>query len=469
MVDFISKFLMSASGFVATIVLTRTLGQERYGAYVVVISVLAWVAIAGNLGLERAIKKRVSETTAGNFVVAGALSQLGLYAAVAIGLWLIRPYLNAYMGIEATLILVGLLAVHLSRNLVQAVLEGQHLVHVSSILAPIEWTSRSIVQVALVLTGFGVTGAFLGYAAGAVIAVLIGSYFVSVNPSRPSRTDFAQLKSYAQFSWLSAIKGRTFLSMDTVVLALFVSNSLIAVYEVAWNLASLFAIFGSSVSRTLFPEMSRLSSDREAADEITGLLRVALTYAGLFIIPGLVGGLLVGDVVLTIYGSGFATGYYILLVLTFARLLYGYQTQFVNTLDAIDRPDLTFRVNVLFVAANLLLNVGLTWQFGWYGAAAATTLSAALGLLLSYYYAALTLEVTLPFAEVGKQFLAAGMMAVVVVILRQVAGESIPIVAGIVAVGAIVYFLTLLGISGEFRRTVRENLPFRVPLPTDDH
>jgi O-antigen/teichoic acid export membrane protein len=55
--------------------------------------------------------------------------------------------------------------------------------------------------------------------------------------------------------------------MDTLVLAIFVSNSLIAVYEVAWNLASLFAIFGSSISRTLFPEISKLSSEKGIGGE----------------------------------------------------------------------------------------------------------------------------------------------------------------------------------------------------------
>ncbi|ELY86872.1 oligosaccharide flippase family protein [Natrinema altunense] len=463
MIDFLSRLAMSFSGFVATIVLTRTLGQTRYGAYVVVISVLAWVTIASNLGLEQAIKKRVSETTDGNYVVAGAIIQIGLYAIVAVCLWLAGPYLNAYMGIDATLILIGLLAARLIGDFVQTILDGQHLVHVSSLLSPIELTSRSIVQVSLVIAGFGITGAVAGYAIGAVVAALIGSYFVSFDPSLPSRQDFARLKSYAQFSWLSSVKGRTFLSMDTLVLALFVSNSLIAVYEIAWNLASLFAIFGSSISRTLFPEISKLSSEEGVSGEVVELLRVALTYAGLFIIPGLVGGALVGDIVLQIYGPGFDTGYYILLMLTFARLLYGYQSQFLTTLDAIDRPDLTFRINAVFVAANLVLNLALTWRFGWYGAAVATTLSAALGLTLSYYYASRVITVVIPFDEISKQAVAAGIMAAVVYALLALVGDSLALVLVFVGVGALVYFCALVVISHEFRTTVVDNLPLRVP------
>jgi O-antigen/teichoic acid export membrane protein len=463
-VDFVSKLAMSFSGFVATIVLTRTLGQERYGAYVIVLSVLAWVAVAGNLGLGVAVRKRVSEATKGNYVVAGLIAQFGLYAVVAVCLWFARPYLNAYMEVDATSILILLLAVRLLANYIQVVLDGQRLVHVSSILSPIEWTGRSAVQVALVLSGFGIVGAFAGYIVGAVVAAVIGAYFVAVDWSLPSRRDFAHLRSFAQLSWLASIKGRTFLSMDTLVLAVFVSNSLIAVYEVAWNLASLFALFGSSISRTLFPEMSKISSADGSSGEIPGLLRVSLAYSGLFIIPGLVGSALVGDTVLTIYGSGFQTGYYILLILTFARLLYGYQGQFLTTLDAVDRPDLTFRINAVFVATNLVLNIGLTSEYGWYGAATATTTSAAIGLGLGYYYADQIVDVVVPVGVVSKQVFAAGVMALVVYVSRLLLGDSLPVVFVLVAVGASVYFGVLLVISQEFRTTVGENLPFDVPL-----
>ncbi|WP_254765136.1 polysaccharide biosynthesis C-terminal domain-containing protein [Natrinema marinum] len=464
MVNFFSQLAMSLSGFIATIVLTRTLGQSQYGTYVVVLSVLSWVLIGGQLGLPQAVRKRVSEADDGNYIVSGAAVQFALYGVVAICLWIARPYFNDFMGIEATWILIAMLAGQLALGFVQMVLDGQHLVHVSSILSPIEWTSRSIVQIALVLSGFSIIGAFAGYILGTVVAAAIGAYFITIPNELPSRRDFYRLKSYAQFSWLGSIKGRTFLSMDTIILAVFVSHSLIAVYEIAWNLASLLAIFGSSISKTLFPEMSKLSSEGESADQISGLLRVSLAYSGLFIIPGLTGAALVGDIVLTIYGSGFEMGYYILLVLTFARLLYGYMGQFLSTIDALDYPDLTFSVNAIFVAVNLSLNILLTWQFGWYGAAAATTLSAGIGLLLGYHYANRVIDVILPVNEIAKQCLSAGIMATVVLVARVMVGDSLPVIGVLVIVGATVYFSVLLVLSQEFRTTVEDNLPFRLPV-----
>lgn len=463
-VDFLSRIGVSIAGFVATIVLTRTLGQEQYGTYVVVLAVLAWVSIAGNLGISQAIRKRVSETTDGNYVVAGAIAQFALFGVVATCLWLIHPYLNDFMGIAATGFILMMLAARLANGFVRTVLDGQHLVHVSSLLSPVERGFRSILQVILVIAGLGIAGALAGYVVAAILVVLIGMYFVSVPKNLPSTKEFYRLKSYAQFSWLSRIKGQTFLSMDTLILAVFVSNSLIAIYDVAWNLASLFAVFGESISRTLFPEMSKKASEGDSDDEIAGLLRVSLAYSGLFIIPGLLGAALVGDVVLTIYGPGFDSGYHILLILTVAQLLYGYMGQFLSTINAVDRPDLTFYINLVFITVNLTLNVFLISQYGWYGAAAATTTSAGVGLVLGYYYANRIIEITLPTREITRQWISAGVMAVVVLVSRFVLGDSLPLVVAFVGIGIAVYFLVLLTLSEEFRTTVEDNLPFGIPL-----
>lgn len=463
MIHFASNLVMSAAGFVATIVLTRELGPERFGIYVVTLAVLSWLAIAGNFGLSQAVRKRVSESVEGNYVFAGSVLQVGLYLAVAAVIWLGRSVLDGFIGIRATRIILVMLAARLGLSFVRSVLQGQRLVHVSSLLASVEWTSRSVVQILLVLSGFGIAGAFGGYVFGALFAAVLGSYFVSVPRAMPSRAEFRRLRAYAQFSWLGEIKNRTFMSMDTIILALFVSKGLIAVYEVAWNLASLFAIFGVSISQTLFPDMSQLASEDPSDGRISELLRLSLAYSGLFLVPGLVGGAIVGDVVLSIYGSTFTTGYYVLLVLTFARFLYGYMSQLLNTINAVDRPDLTFVINVVFVGVNLVLNLLLTWRFGWYGAAVATTVSAGIGLSLGYHYAGQVVDVVVPVGEIAKQFAAAGVMAAVVLGGRLVAGDSLPVVISLVGVGAGVYLATLFYLSREFRTTVRANLPFELP------
>lgn len=461
-INFVSKLVMSASGFFATIALTRTLGQERYGTYVVVLSVLSWVVISANLGLNKAVKKRVSESNSGNIVLSGALAQISLYVVVILGLLIARSYLNSYMSTNGTFIIIALLAGKLFGGFVRSVLEGQHLVHISSILSPVEMTSRSILQIILVLSGAGLAGAYIGHLAGAIFSGLVGLYFTAIPRSKPSKQDFRRLKSYAQFSWLASIKSRTFVSMDTIILAAFVSHNVIAIYSVAWNIASLFVLFGRAISQTLFPEFSNISSGEGTLNEVSSLLEKSLAYSGLFAIPGLLGSAIVGDVVLRIYGPGFQAGYQMLLILAFAQLIYIYKTQFLNVIDGVDRPEDTLRINLIFVITNIVLNILLVSQYGWYGAAVATTISAGLGLVLGYYYTIQILEVVVPWREIGKQCIAAIVMSLVVAIGRFLLTDSVPIVLGLIAIGGGVYFLVLVAISKDFRATVHQNIPFDI-------
>ncbi|MDB2276729.1 polysaccharide biosynthesis C-terminal domain-containing protein, partial [Halorubrum ezzemoulense] len=183
-------------------------------------------------------------------------------------------------------------------------------------------------------------------------------------------------------------------------------------------------------------------------------------FGGLFLIPGLFGGILLGERLLRIYGPEFPRGAFVLSVLIVANLFMGYQTQLMNTLNAIDRPDLAFRVNVVFVVANVTLNVVLISLYGWVGASVATASSIGLSLVLAYRHVNAIIEFDLPVGEIARQWIAGILMAGVVYGgLRieetyRLIGHNFAIVVLLVIVGASIYFTILLGISTAFRKTV---------------
>jgi O-antigen/teichoic acid export membrane protein len=455
---------MSLSGFIATIVITRTLGEAGYGTYAIFTALLSWIVVAGKLGLPRAIKKRVSEKNHGNFVIAGSLIQLGLYIAIVFCLILLLPYINKLTGTKFGWVLIVMVGGRLASDFIQSVLDGQQLVHISSLLGPTEWIMRAVIQVPLIIFGFGILGLLVGYVGGTIVGILLGGYFITTKISIPKKQDFKALYDFAQFSWLSTVKARTFHSMDTIVLAFFVTNSLVGIYEVAWNLASLFTVFSSAVGRTLFPELSMISSEKSDNKELIKLMEIGIAFTGLFIIPGLVGSALIGDAVLTIYGDNFDKGYYILLILCFARLIATYNGQFIGVLDALNKPNLTFKVNLVFVGVNLILNIVLTWLIGWYGAAIATVCSAAVALCLSYHLTTNIIDFKLPYDEIIKQLISSGLMACIVYLLMLFSNTSLVSIILLTIVGAATYIICLLIISKKFRRTVDDNLPYSLPI-----
>ncbi len=457
--------LASLAGFVATLYIARELGSATLGTYALFIAVLVWLRTGFGSGLHQAVIKRVSEVGDGDrYLGAGILIQGALYAVVVALLIAGRPYLDDYLGFEGTLLLIVALAAVLAFSLVSSTLHGEQKVHYAALLRPIDRVVRSGVQLAVVFLGIiggGVAGLVWGYVAGAVVAILAGLLLLSTRPRLPSREHLESVLGFTKYSWLSGIEQRSFSAMDTVVLGVFVGSSLIGYYEVAWNLASLLAIFGNSISESLFPTISELDSSDER-DAVGELLGNGLAYTGLFLIPGFVGVLVVGESVLGLYGQEFQRAATVLAILVLARLIYAYGAQFIMTLNAINEPDVAFRINLVFVAANVVLNVALVSLYGWIGAAVGTATAALISLVIAYYALTGFVAFPIPWGELARQLLAALVMAGVLFPVRDVVLElsqrGLVEAILLVSVGAAVYFAVLVVLSARFRTTVRQNV-----------
>lgn len=464
-IHFGSHVLASIAGFVATLYIARELGSSTLGTYSVFVAVLIWLKTAIGTGLHEAVKKRISEAgeRSGDLGAGILLQAVGFLVVAAAAVTFSGP-LNDYLGFEGTVALVGTFALVLTFAFVRTVLEGERKVHLSALLWPLDRIVRSGVQLGVVflgLLGGGLVGLVWGYAAGAAVATLVGLVGVGGRPGLPRREHFERVLGFARYSWLSGVEERSFSSMDTVVLGVFVAPNLIGYYEVSWNLASILAIFGVSISDAMFPTISKLDSEDERA-AVGGLVNDALAFTGLFLVPGLVGAVVVGERVLAIYGPGFRQAGTVLLILIVARLLYAYEAQLVSTLNAIDRPEIAFRVNAVFVGLTLGLNVVLVYLYGWVGAAVATTLAAAVGLVLAYRALRGIVHFDVPVSELTRQWIAAAGMGVVVYVAEPALSRAFtPAVYGtvlLVGVGAGVYLAILVSLSKRFRTTLRDNV-----------
>ncbi len=467
---FLSNLVGSALGFIATIYFARILGAEVLGYYAIILALVAWLKLAGRLGFSSAVVKRISEgTEPSKYFTAGVviIATFGIILSVVVVVF--SDLINVYVGVQASGFVVLLLLVGLFQAYIDAGLRGERLVHISGILSPVQITTRSVLQIALVLFGLQLAGLIYGYALSALLVGVIGVWFLSVRISWPDKDHFRSLFDFAKYSWLGGLRYRAFNDVDIVVLGALVSSSLVGVYSVVWSIATFLTLFGNAVSKTLFPELSR--ADAEQNDEhISSLVTDSLDFAGLFAIPGLFGGMILADRLLLIYGEEFTQGTEVLIFLILATLIYGYQSQLINVLRGIDRPDVAFRINALFIATNLTLNVALILWIGWVGAAIATALTALLGLSVSYVLLRQHIEFSIPFGEVSRQLAAALLMTGIVAGVRNiietnnVLQHNALIVVILVVLGAGVYFAVLLAISSKFRSTVEANIPVQIPL-----
>ena len=471
-VYFFSKIGVSVIGFFATIYFTRTLGEEVYGFYAITLALVSWLGIIKSIGFSSAIIKRMSESEEPDaYLAAGTTIKTILTILISLGILYFNEPVNAYVGRPVAEFVALLLIASILSSLVSSALKGTHRVHIYAPLSMVENAAMSVLMVVFVFIGWELTGMLIGHAAGTLLISFVGLWIVKPSLVKPKRYHFVRLFDYAKFSWLGSVRSKSFSQADIIVLGLFVPAGLTGIYAVAYSLSEFLRVFGSSISSTLFPEMSKLSAEGDF--EMVGKLTSdALAFAGLLLVPGVIGGAILGDRLMRVYGPGFGIGEEVLIILLVGILIYTYTKQLLNTLNSIDRPDLAFRANGLFVGTNLSLNVILVWQIGWVGAAIATATSAAVGLIVAYYYTNQLITFSVPYGEIARQWTAALSMGAVVYLARYL-GEANLIwvdefnavfVVLLVGLGAAVYFVLLLGISSTFRTTVTDNLPFTVPL-----
>lgn len=452
-VHFVSQVVVSASGFAATFAIARLGGADVLGIYAVAVALTFWLNIPAT-AVGDALTKRLSEASDTEGVVTTALLVNGAGAAIlAAGLLVARPLVESYVGAPVGGLIAAMVASNVALVSVLAVLNGEKRVAVSGGIKAFERTVRAGIHIGAVLVGLGVAALVAGHVVATLLAVALGAVASTVSVSRPSPERGRSLLSYARYAWLGKLKTRAFGWMDTIVLAVFVSPTLIGIYEVSWNLASVFALVAVSVQSTLFPEFSELSTgESDGYERIHHYLNEGLVFAGVFIIPGLFGAAVLGERVLRIYSPEFTQGVHILVLLVVARLLAAYGDQFINVVNAVDRPDIAFRINVAFVVLNLVLNVVLVSTFGWIGAAVATLVSAGVAAGLSYLaLRAVAGPPDIPVREFGVQILASGMMAAAVLALQEFVPRSQYVTVGLVFVGVGVYTACLLGLSSRVR------------------
>lgn len=469
-VVFASKLLGSILGFLATLYFARLLGAEIVGYYAVTMSIVSWLKLGGTLGVSEAVVKRISEGEDPEaFYTAGIVVVFVFGIVLSLGVILTRDIMASYIGADVWPFVVALLLTGLFVTYVQSALKGRHKVHIAGILTPTNLTISSLTQIGLVFGSFGLAGMLGGYLLGELIVGVVGLLFLSIGIKRPSRHHFDQLFDFAKYSWLGGLKIRSFNDVDILILAALVPAPLVGVYSIAWSISKFLSLFGSSVRSAIFPEISFADSSDDD-ERITQLTADSVAFIGLIAIPGLFGGIVLADRLLLIYGEEFTRGTSVLGLLILATLVYSYQQHLMVIIRAIDRPDIAFRINAIFIVANLLLNVVLVLWIGWVGAALATVVSAAVGLILAYRALRRIVDFDIPLGELVRQFAAAGLMAAIVFGLRRILETgnlvqyNITILVLLVGIGAGIYFLTLLGISDRFRRTVVANSPFAVPF-----
>ena len=374
---------------VATPILVSRLGAADYGLWVLALSVAGLGGLV-SLGLGDATVRfvaryralgddagaaRVVRSTLGMYLVLGAIAAAAVYAVAPL-------YVGTLVDLEgrealaaAAIRIAGIgIGIQFLGAVFQAALHGYERYDLAAMPSMIAGSLTVIVNVALVLSGYGilamlVAGLAFSLADAVARAVIARRTVLPRLIPLPSldRATLREVLGYGVFSWLQAVGGTLLAHLDKFIVASVLGPAPLAVYGVCLQLTSLIHGLGARAIGFVFPLSSALH-ERGDADRLRRLYFHGQTAASVIAVSLSVPVFLFAPQILTVWmGADFAAaGADVLRVLAVAFALLATSTvpfYFMNGTNFV-------RLNTAFALAS-----------GVVVAAAAVVLVPALGLI----------------------------------------------------------------------------------------
>jgi O-antigen/teichoic acid export membrane protein len=235
----------------------------------------------------------------------------------------------------------------------------------------------------------------------------------------PTFAALTSLINYSKYAFLSSVGGKVFSWADVLIIGYILTQVEVGIYEISWQVSQFFIYFTISLTTTIFPEISEMSS-RGKTGKIEELLNNIIQLPLFIIIPAFFGSLVIGpDLLGTIFGEEYSAGGTVLVILLFGRIVQNYHVIFAKTLQAIDLPKLTMQSRLISIPVNITLNFILILNFGLVGAAAASVISITTNAAMNFVYLSNHINVEIPLRETAWAVVSSFVMVICLYIIRE--------------------------------------------------
>lgn len=450
--------------------------QASLGTYYAFETAASFLVLLSNGGLNAAIVKRVSEGEEEDaFATAGVLLSCLLVVAFSVGTLLAAPFLVDFFGYGglSVVLLIGTLIAYQIRDTAGAILTSKFNLGRTGVVDFADSVGQVSGQVALVAAGFGAVALMSGYLVGTGVAAIVALGFVygKVRFVRPSKRHFRRLVEFARYSLLNNFVQKFYDNIDIIVITAVLGRSATGVYGIGFRFSMLLTVFYSAINRTIDPEISR-HDRRGNQDRIEEVLSDSLVLGLLLGLPAFAGfAVLARPIIVTFYTGEFALATVVAVWAVATRIPEGLRSSFGSVLAGIDRPDVAFRGGIILVVTNVVLDIVLVPTIGIVGAVVASFIGMTLQFAYMLYYTIDILELSVrdfPIEDIAREVVAAGLMAFLVYAVRTLVDPySAVTLFGLVAIGVVVYFSTVLLVAPNIRARLVAIFGDVVPLQRD--
>ncbi len=402
-----ATLIVAGTGFFLTAFVIHRLGAEAFGAWVLIMAVLAYSSIL-DFGVGLTVMRFVAEVAhlpdreAANRIVSTAVTVFTAVGGVVLVAGLIAaPHMAGLFGVPAqeqadftTAFRISLVALALTfpSAVWTAVLQGLHDFARLNMWVVGQALAVMLGQMIVVAMGHGIVALAVVGAVGNV-ALLIGKraaargHGIRTSPRLCDAATLRRIVSVSTWVFLLNVSGRLILDTDAILIGVVLGTAAVAAYQVALGPATAVRRAADQFNSVSLTAAASLNAQDERVR-----LRVLLTEATRAVtcvfLPCIALLAAWGDELLRLWvGPEFTSSYATLVVLTVGVLAIAIQGTASQVLLALGRHRLMALVASVEALCNVALSIALATRFGIVGVAWGTTLPTlvtAFGITLPY-------------------------------------------------------------------------------------
>lgn len=446
---FSSSITNAAINFLGVVLFSRLLGAAPMGTYFLFWALLGLLSIPADFGLRGAIEKRISESRGDgeSYLTTAIILKLIPLAVLGIAILGLRGLINDYLGANLAMwLLGGIILQELGWTMTMS-LHGEIRVGETAVIQVARQATWFVVGLFFIQLGHGVYALVYGVLTSYLVMFLLGWYRSTLSLGYPTARHVRSLLKYAKFDAISFSGWKLFDWIDVFILGLFVSQSLVAAYEVAWKLTTVVILLSNALSISALPQFSDWHA-RGEIERIESLFPSLITFSLVLVMPAFAGVMLFSEELLSfIFGPEFGVAWLVLIILMLQKLLHSIYVIFERTIKGMDHPEIAGIAIGGGVILDAVLNFALIPEFGIIGAAVATTLAFAGSTIYCIY--ATTQIITIKFPYLNVAWLTTATVAMVLTLIglkAAISVTSLGILVALVAVGGLTYgvFIVLI-------------------------
>ncbi len=248
-------------------------------------------------------------------------------------------------------------------------------------------------------------------------------------------------------SWILTLSDRYFIEY-------FRGNYEVGLYSASYQLADYpIGLISSTIIMAAFPII--LDTWEKKGDQITiDLISNVMKYYILFGIPTLVYVIILSQEIMSILGNSYSGGYTILPWICFGSLMLGFCVYINKGLELNKKTRILSFIVAVAAISNILLNIVLIPQYGFYGAGVATGVAYLIYFIVSIIVSRKYLKCIIPIKSVLNSLLSSLIMGLSLLLLKGYFNTSIFSLFLVTSLGAIIYIISIF-FSGEIKDEIQ--------------